>query len=94
MSEILLIVSVYSLSKMSLGKKLRARIEGKQTKRMTLKLIKWMQKKHLLKNKLRCTLCHHKMKMVSVMKRDQYVWYVIWRDNHHVSEWNNITLVL
>ena len=54
-----LIVNVYFLSRMSLEKKLRARIEGKQTKRKTLKLIKWLQKKHLLRKTLRCTLCHH-----------------------------------
>ncbi|KAL7859478.1 hypothetical protein SRHO_G00146250 [Serrasalmus rhombeus] len=59
---------------MSLETKLRTRIDGKQTKSKTLKLIKWLQKKHLLKEKLKCTLCHHKMKMVSVTKKDQYIW--------------------
>ncbi|XP_026034942.1 uncharacterized protein LOC113028723 [Astatotilapia calliptera] len=59
---------------MSLGMRLRARIEGKQTKYKALRLIKWLQKKHLLKKKLRCPVCHHKMKMISVVKKDQYMW--------------------
>ncbi|KAL3972437.1 hypothetical protein ACER0C_025786 [Sarotherodon galilaeus] len=59
---------------MSLGVRLRARIEGKQTKYKALRLIKWLQKKHLLKKKLRCPVCHHKMKMISVVKKDQYMW--------------------
>ncbi|KAL7878827.1 hypothetical protein AOLI_G00098010 [Acnodon oligacanthus] len=65
---------VYYLSRMSLETKLRARIEGKPTKSKTLKSSKWFQKKHLLKEKLKCALCHHKMKMVSVTKKDQYIW--------------------
>ncbi|CAI5640751.1 unnamed protein product [Oreochromis niloticus] len=55
---------------MSLGMRLRTRIEGKQA----LRLIKWLQKKHLLKKKLRCPVCHHGMKMISVVKKDQYMW--------------------
>lgn len=43
----LLTVSVDSLSRMSLGKKLQVQIEGKQTKHKTLKSIKWMQKKQM-----------------------------------------------
>lgn len=62
-----LVVSVYSLSIMSLGEKLQAQTEGKQTKDKTLKLLKWLQKKHMKKKKLRCTLCHHKMKMLSAI---------------------------
>ncbi|KAL6467378.1 hypothetical protein MHYP_G00251830 [Metynnis hypsauchen] len=58
---------------MSLETKLWAQIEGEQAKSKTLKLIKWLQKKHLLKEKLKCTLCHHKMKMLSVTKKDQYI---------------------
>ncbi|KAL7886760.1 hypothetical protein AOLI_G00044810 [Acnodon oligacanthus] len=60
--------------RMSLDTKLRAQIEGKPTKSKTLKLSKWFQKKPLLKEKLKCALCHHKMKMVSVTKKDQYIW--------------------
>ncbi|XP_070406707.1 uncharacterized protein [Nothobranchius furzeri] len=59
---------------MPLGMKLCTHTEGKQTKKKTLRLIKWLQKKHLLKKKLRCPVCHHKMKMISVVKKDQFMW--------------------
>ncbi|KAJ4929359.1 hypothetical protein JOQ06_004968 [Pogonophryne albipinna] len=73
---------------MSLGKKLRARIEGKETKCKTLKLIQWLQKKHLLKKNLRCSHCHHKMKMVSVTKKDQYMW-CLWVQSRSSHWWHD-----
>lgn len=58
----------------SLNRKLLSMIEGRQTKRKKLKLIKWLQKKKLLKAKMKCNLCQHKMKLThKPNKADNYV---------------------
>lgn len=39
-----------------------------------LKLIKWLQKKKLLKRKIKCTTCYHQMKLKRTNSQDQYSW--------------------
>lgn len=58
-----------------LHRKLLSMIEGRQTKRKKLKLIKWLQKKKLLKPKMKCNFCQHTMKLThKPNKADNYVW--------------------
>ncbi|XP_028439293.1 uncharacterized protein LOC114559068 isoform X1 [Perca flavescens] len=48
---------------MSLESKILCLTEGKPTKRKTVKLIRWLQNKKLLKKKIRCKLCQNAMKL-------------------------------
>ncbi|XP_028446202.1 uncharacterized protein LOC114563602 [Perca flavescens] len=48
---------------MSLESKILCFTEGKPTKRKTVKLIRWLQNKKLLKKKIRCKLCQNAMKL-------------------------------
>lgn len=58
-----------------LNKKLLSLIQGRQTKRKKLKLIKWLQKFFLLKTRIKCRLCQHTMKLThKPNKADNYVW--------------------
>ncbi|XP_073778462.1 uncharacterized protein [Danio rerio] len=59
----------------TLKQKLLSVIEGHQTKKKKLKLIKWLQKKKILKAKMKCNHCEHRMKLTyNSNKGDNYVW--------------------
>ncbi|XP_041837970.1 uncharacterized protein LOC121637767 [Melanotaenia boesemani] len=50
-------------------------INGEMTKRKSLALIKWLQKKNLLKRKMKCKSCHRFMKLKTRSNTgDQYAW--------------------
>ncbi|XP_032381931.1 uncharacterized protein LOC116695630 [Etheostoma spectabile] len=62
------------LQKMTRFTKLKKLIND-DPKRNTLKLIKWLQKKKLLKTKVKCRICHHGMKLKKrANSGDQYAW--------------------
>lgn len=61
-------------TRMALQNKLRKLIfEGSST-RKTLKLIKYLQEKNLLMKKVKCRICHQRMKLAKKRGRDHYSW--------------------
>ncbi|XP_023813436.1 uncharacterized protein LOC111947773 [Oryzias latipes] len=59
---------------MTLVKKLRKLIFEGRSKRKTLKLIKWMQKNKLLRQKMKCSICLRRMKLKKWKTKDHYTW--------------------
>ncbi|XP_057183220.1 uncharacterized protein LOC130549896 isoform X1 [Triplophysa rosa] len=54
---------------------LRKLLENGRSRKQHLKLIKWLQKRQLLKRKMKCSKCRHKMSLKPrTMARDHYAW--------------------
>ncbi|XP_034147376.1 uncharacterized protein LOC114829778 [Esox lucius] len=67
---------------MLLEKKILSLVGGKPNKKRTLKLVKWLQKKHLLQAKMRCRRCHHRMKLILNANKIDYCEWVCRRQTH------------
>ncbi|XP_023809018.1 uncharacterized protein LOC111947104 [Oryzias latipes] len=59
---------------MTLVTRLRRLIFAGKSKRKALKLIKWMQKNHLLRREMKCSICHKRMKLKKWKTKDHYAW--------------------
>lgn len=46
-----------------LASDLRQLIEGRRGKKNLKKLIKWLQRRKLIRQKMKCNFCHHKMEI-------------------------------
>lgn len=63
------------LQTMSRFRELKKLISEGTSQKNALKLIKWLQKKKLIKRKIKCRICHREMKLRKrVNSRDQYAW--------------------
>lgn len=60
---------------MSRFTRLKKLINEASSKKKTLKLIKWLQRRKLLKTKIKCRKCHQNMKMKKrANSGDQHAW--------------------
>lgn len=60
---------------LKLATKLIELTEGKKTTKKHLKLIEWLQKKKILRGKVKCSRCHHKMKLKKkIASVDRFEW--------------------
>lgn len=71
----------------SLATELRELIEGRtKSIRRHREIIKWLQKKRLLRRRMRCPKCKHKMKFKESVCVDNYAWVC----NHHNHRGRNL----